>query len=44
MDKSALDITYSLRNQKQGLTKSDVRDIDGTFVVKLRSIKIEDYF
>ena len=37
------DITDSLRNQKHILTTTDVRDIDGTFVVKLRGLKIENH-
>ena len=44
MLKSVLDITYSLRHQKQGLTTSDVRDTEGTFFVKLRGQNIENYF
>ena len=39
-----LDIIDSVRHQKQGLTTSDVRDIEGTFVEKLRGIKIENKF
>ena len=44
MEKSVLDITDSLRHQKQGLTTSDVRDIEGTFVVKLRANNIDNHF
>ena len=44
MEKSVLDITYSLRHQKQGLTTSDVRDIEGIFVVKLCAQKIDSHF
>ena len=32
MEKSLLDNTDSLRHQKQGLTTSDVRDIEGFFL------------
>ena len=39
-----LDITDSLRYQKQGLTTSDFRDIEGTFVVKLRGQNIDGHF
>ena len=41
MDKSVLDITDRLRHQKQGLKTSDVRDIEGIFVVKLRGQNID---
>ena len=44
MEKSVFDITYSLRNQKQGFTTTDVRDFDVTFVVKLHGLKIENKF
>ena len=44
MYKSVLDITDSLRHQKQGLTTSDVRDIEGIFVVKLRAQNIDSLF
>ena len=44
MEKPVLDITDSLRHQKQGLTTSDVRDIEGAFVVKLRAQKIDIHF
>ena len=44
MEKSVLDITDSLRHQKQGLTTSDVRDIEGIFVVKLRAQNIDSHF
>ena len=40
MKKSVLDITDSVRHQKQGLTISDVSDSEGTFVVKLRGLNI----
>ena len=41
MEKSVLDITDSLRHQKQGLTTLDIRDIEGTFVVNLRGQNID---
>ena len=44
MEKSVLDITDSVRNQKQGLTTSDVRDMEGNFVVKLRGQNINTHF
>ena len=44
MERSVLDITDRLRHQKQGLTTSDVRDIGGNFVVKLRAHKIDSHF
>ena len=42
MEKSVLAITYSVTHQKQRLTTSDARDIEGTFVVKLRGQNIEN--
>ena len=33
-----------LRNMKQGITTTDVSDIDGTFVVKLRGLNFENIF
>ena len=44
MDKSVLDITDSLRHQKQVLKTSYVRDIEGIFVVKLRGHNIDSHF
>ena len=44
IEKSVLDITDRLRHQKQGLTTSDVRDVEGTFFVKLRAQKIDSHF
>ena len=44
MYKSVLDITDSVRHQKQGLTTSDVRDIEEIFVVKLRGQNIDNHF
>ena len=44
MEKSVLDIIDILRHQKQGLTTSDVRGVEGTFVVKLRDQKVDSHF
>ena len=44
MDKLVLDITESVRHQKQGLKALDVSDIGGTSVVKLRGLHIENNF
>ena len=44
MEKLVLIITGSVRHQKQGLKTSDVRDIEGTFVEKLRGQNIDNYF
>ena len=44
MEKSVLDITDRLRHQKQGLTTSDDRDVQVTFVVKLRYQKVGSHF
>ena len=41
MEKSVLDITEKIRQQKQGLTTLDVRNIEVTFVVKLRVQNID---
>ena len=41
MEKMVFDITYSLRNQKQWFTETDVRDIDGSFFIKLCGLKID---
>ena len=42
--KSVLDIIDSVRHQKQGLTTSYVRDIEGTFLLKLRGQNIDTHF
>ena len=42
MDKSVFATTNSLIKQTQVLTTTNVRDIDVTFVVKLRGLKIEN--
>ena len=44
MYKSVLDITVSVKHQKQVLTTSDVINIEGIFVVKLRDLNVEKYF
>ena len=44
MEKSVLDVTNSLRHQKQGLTTSDVRNVEGNFAVKLRAHKFDNRF
>ena len=43
MYKLVLDITDSLINPKQGVITTDVRDIDGTFTVKLRGLNIDNH-
>ena len=40
MEKSVLDLTVKMRNQKKGMTKTEVKDINGTFVVKLRGLNL----
>ena len=42
MDKSVVDIKVMMRNLKKGMTKTEVKDIDGTFVVKLCGLNIEN--
>ena len=44
MEKLVVDIIDRLRHHKQVLTASDVRDIEGIFVVKLRSQKVDSHF
>ena len=44
MEKSVLDLTDSMRHQKQGLTTSESIDLQGIFVVKLRAQKTESHF
>ena len=44
MEKLVLGIIYSVRHQKQGLKTSYVRDIEGTFVVKLHTQNIDTHF
>ena len=43
VEKSVLDITVRLRNLKRGMKTIDVKDVDRTFVVKLRGLNIENY-
>ena len=44
MEKSVLYITDNIKHQKKGLTTSDVRDIEGTFVVKLHDKNIDNHY
>ena len=44
MYKSVFDITVSVKHQKQVLTTSDVINIEGIFVVKLRDLNVKKYF
>ena len=44
MEKSVLDIKECARHQKQVLKTSDVRNIEGTFVVKLRGQNNDTHF
>ena len=44
MEKLLLDLTINIRNHKKGVKTTDVKDVDGTFVVKLRGMNIEKYF
>ena len=44
MEKSVLDITVKMINHKKGITKTEVKDIDGTFVVKLHGLNIRNVF
>ena len=44
MEESVLGITDSLRHQKQVLTTSNVRDVEGNFVVKLTAQKVDSHF
>ena len=43
-EKSVLDLKDSLRHQKLGLTKSDPRDVQGIFIVKLHAQKSNNNF
>ena len=43
MEKSVLNITYSFRNMKQGMTTTYVRDIDINFVVQLHGLNIDTH-
>ena len=44
MQTSVLDITDSVRHQKQGLTKLYISDIEVTFVVNLCGLNIQNFF
>ena len=45
MDKSAANLTVKTRNLKKEMTTTEVKDIYGTFVVKLRGLNIaKDFF
>ena len=44
MEKSVLDLTIKIRNRKKGMTTTEVKDMDGTFVVKLHGMNIENNF
>ena len=43
-EKSVLDLTVRMRNLKKGMKTTELKDIDGNFVVKLRSLNIENGF
>ena len=40
MEKSVLDLKVKMRSQKKGIKKAEVKDIHGTFFVKLRGLNI----
>ena len=42
MDKSVLGLTVRLRNMKKLMTTKDVQEIDGTFVIYLLGLNIEN--
>ena len=44
MEKSVLDMTDSMRHQKLGLTTPESIDVQGMFVVKLRTQNTEIHF
>ena len=44
MEKSVLDVTDSIRHQKQGLTTSESIDVEEMFVVNLRAQRTESHF
>ena len=44
MEKSLLGLKVNIRNQKKGIKTIEVKDFDGTFVVKLRGMNIEEVF
>ena len=44
MDKYVLDITINMINQKRVITTTEVKDVVGKFVVKLRGLKTNIIF
>ena len=44
MQKSVVDLTVRMRNMKKEMTTTEVKYIDGTFVVKVRGLNIDNYF
>ena len=44
MEKLLLDITIKIRNQKKEIKNTEVKDVVGTFVIKLRGLNIENRF
>ena len=44
MEKSLLNITINIINQKTGMTATEVKDVDGNFVVNLRGMNNENNF
>ena len=44
MEKSLLNITINIINQKKGMTATEVKDVDGNFVVNLRGMNNENNF
>ena len=42
MDKSVFGLTIKIINQKKGIKTNEVKYLDGTFVVKLRGLNIEN--
>ena len=44
MEKSVVDITVRMRSIEKVTTTTELKDIDGTFFVKLRGLNIENKF
>ena len=44
MEKSVLDLKVKMRSQKKGIKKAEVKDIHGTFFVKLRGLNIQNKY
>ena len=44
MGKSVLNLTVKIRNQEKVMTNTEVKDIDGSFVVKFRGLNFENLF